>query len=44
MDSLYKILEQIKHSFKLKLPESIKMHLIFYTKKLCKDPKNLLLS
>ena len=44
MDGLYEILEQIGHSFKLKLPESIKVHLVFYAKKLCKDPKNLLLS
>jgi len=40
MDSLYKILEQIGHSFKLKLLESIKVHPVFYAKKLCKDPKN----
>jgi len=40
MDSLYKILEQIGHSFKLKLPESIKVHPVFYAKKLCKDPRN----
>ena len=44
MDGLYKILEQIGHSFKLKLPESIKVHPVFYSKKLCKDPRNLLLS
>jgi len=44
MDSLYKILEQIGHSFKLKLPESIKVHLVFYAKKLYKDPRNPLLS
>ena len=43
MDSLYEILEQIGHSFKLKLPESIKVYPVFYTKKLYKDPKNLLL-
>ena len=44
MDSLYKILEQIGHSFKLKLPELIKVHLVFYAKKLYKDPRNPLLS
>jgi len=44
MDRLYKILEKIKHSFKLKLLESIKVHLVFYTKKLQKDPSNPLLS
>ena len=43
MDGLYKILEQIGHSFKLKLPESIKVHPVFHAKKLHKDPKNLLL-
>ena len=43
MDGPYKILEQIGHSFKLKLPESIKVYLVFYAKKLRKDPRNLLL-
>ena len=43
MDGLYKILKQIGHSFKLKLPELIKVYLVFYIKKLYKDPKNLLL-
>jgi len=43
MDGPYEILEQIGHSFKLKLPESIKVHPVFYTKKLRKDPKNPLL-
>ena len=43
MDSLYEILEQIGHSFKLKLPESIKVHPVFYAKKLRKDPINPLL-
>jgi hypothetical protein len=42
MDGPYKILEQIGHSFKLKLPESIKVYPVFYAKKLCKDPRNLL--
>jgi hypothetical protein len=37
-------LEQNRHSFKLKLPESIKVYLVFYTKKLQKDSKNPLLS
>jgi hypothetical protein len=40
MDGLYEILEQIGHSFKLKLPESIKVHLVFHAKKLRKDPRN----
>jgi len=35
---------QIGHSFKLKLLELIKVHLVFYTKKLQKDPNNLLSS
>jgi hypothetical protein len=43
MDGLYKVLEQIGHSFKLKLLESIKVHPVFYAKKLRKDPRNLLL-
>ena len=42
MDGPYKILEQIGHLFRLKLPESIKVHLVFYAKKLQKDPSNLL--
>jgi hypothetical protein len=33
-------LEQIGHSFKLKLLESIKVHPVFYAKKLRKDPRN----
>jgi hypothetical protein len=40
MDGPYKVLEQIGHSFKLKLLESIKVHPVFYAKKLCKDPRN----
>jgi hypothetical protein len=40
---LYKVLEQIGHSFKLKLPKSIKVYPVFYAKKLRKDPKNPLL-
>jgi hypothetical protein len=40
MDGLYEVLEQIGHSFKLKLLESIKVHPVFYAKKLCKDPRN----
>jgi hypothetical protein len=40
MDGLYKVLEQIGHSFKLKLLESIKVHLVFYAKKLRKDLGN----
>jgi hypothetical protein len=40
MDGPYEILEQIGHSFKLKLPESIKVHPVFHAKKLRKDPGN----
>jgi len=40
MEGLYEILEQIGHLFKLKLLESIKVHLVFYAEKLRKDPGN----
>ena len=40
MEGPYEILEQIGHLFKLKLPESIKVYLIFYAEKLCKDLRN----
>jgi len=43
MEGPYEILEQIGHYFRLKLPESIKVHLIFYAEKLCKYPDNPLL-
>ena len=43
MDSLYKILEQISHLFKLKLLELIKVHLVFYVDQLWRDLDNLLL-
>ena len=43
MDRLYEVLKQIGHSFRLKLLESIKVYLVFYAKKLCKDPNNPLL-
>ena len=42
MEGLYEILEQIGHSFKLKLLESIKVHLVFHAEKLRKDPGDLL--
>jgi len=42
MEGLYKILEQISYLFKLKLLESIKVYLVFYAEKLCKDLRNLL--
>jgi hypothetical protein len=40
MDSPYEILKQIGHSFRLKLLKSIKVHLVFYAKKLQKDLGN----
>jgi hypothetical protein len=40
MEGPYEILEQIGHSFKLKLPNSMKVHPVFHAKKLCKDPDN----
>jgi hypothetical protein len=40
MDGPYEILEQVGHSFKLKLPESIKVHPVFHAEKLRKDPGN----
>jgi len=43
MDKPYKVLEQVKHSFKLKLLEFIKVGLVFYTKKLRKALENPLL-
>jgi hypothetical protein len=43
MDGLYEVLEQIGHSFKLKLLESIKVYPVFYVEKLRKDFRNPLL-
>ena len=40
MKGPYEILEQIGHSFKLKLPDSMKIHLVFHAEKLQKDPNN----
>jgi transposase InsO family protein len=36
----FKIIEQIGHSFKLQLPESIKVHPVFHADRLRKDPEN----
>ncbi|KAI9866997.1 MAG: hypothetical protein M1813_000395 [Trichoglossum hirsutum] len=44
MKGLYKILKQVEHSFKLKLLELMKIHLVFYIEKLQKDLSNSLLS
>jgi hypothetical protein len=34
MEGLYEILEQVEHSFRLKLLESMKIHSVFHTEKL----------
>ena len=39
----FEIIEQVGHSFKLKLPESIKVHPVFHAEKLRKAPENPLL-
>jgi hypothetical protein len=36
----FEVLEQIGHSYKLKLPESIKVNPVFHAEKLCKHPNN----
>ncbi len=38
--SPFEVLKQIGHSYKLKLPDSIKVHSVFYIKKLCKHSNN----
>ena len=43
MEGPYEIVEQIGHSFKLKLPSSMKIHPVFHAEKLRKDPGNPLL-
>ena len=40
MDGLYEIIEQIGHSYRLRLPESIKVHLVFHVDRLLKAPEN----
>ena len=43
MEGPFEILEQVGHSFRLKLPGSSKVHLVFHAEKLRKDPNNPLL-
>ena len=43
IEGLFEILEQVGYSFRLKLPGSSKVHLVFYVEKLRKDPNNPLL-
>jgi hypothetical protein len=42
IDGPYKIVEQVGHSFQLKLLPSMKIHPVFHVEKLRKDPANLL--
>ena len=42
MEGPYEILEQIGHSFRLKLPKSMKVHPVFHAEKLRKDAGDLL--
>jgi hypothetical protein len=42
MEGLYKILEQVGHSFKLRLLDSMKIHSVFHVEKLQKDSSNSL--
>ena len=39
----YKVLEQVGNAYRLKLPNSIKVHLVFLLDKLCKASTDLLL-
>lgn len=40
MEGPFEILERVGHSFRLRLPNSIKIHPVFYAEKLRKDPGN----
>ena len=43
MEGPFEILEQVGHSFRLKLPETMKVHPVFHVEKLRKDLNNPLL-
>ena len=36
----FEILEQVGHSYRLKLPDSVKVHPVFHAKYLCKAPED----
>ena len=40
MEGPFEILEQVGHSFRLKLPDSMKIHPVFHAEKLRKAPEN----
>lgn len=40
MEGPYEILEQVGHSFRLKLPDSMKIHPVFHAEKLRRDPND----
>jgi hypothetical protein len=42
MEGSYEILEQVGHSYKLKLPDSMKIYSVFHVEKLWQDSGNLL--
>jgi hypothetical protein len=39
----YEVLEKVGHTFRVKLPESVKVHPVFSADKLCKAASDLLL-
>ena len=42
MAGLWEVLAKEGHSYRIKLPKSMKIYLVFFVKYLRKDPKNLL--